>query len=488
MSTPVYPNTISLSNLSTETGGASTGPNVALNNYYAGGSIVPGGAYASPGGTPTYIPSSGALSLNSFHGYSGARITGAPTFATLSQVGGISTNLTGIAVSPSGFFMAVGTTYYYDSTSPFTNHYLPYYWTSSGGTSFSSATQIPGTADPDGPCVVTYSATVGSGGTPGFMVVGITEYTTSGQTGYGMWYAIYTIGSSSWTTSRTTITAPLGYGFGGGSYVTDGGPVIAVNSAGAIFVKCISQNGYLSYVVYSGGSWTVGNALTSYAAHSFTSGNSNSSFPVIALPNGNFLFTYGGNTSAGPVSYIYNTSSGVSGPTTIFPSGVTAYTLPTGMVYLPVSNKILLVAYNAPSSGSTYGTSIYTTYDCASNTWSSSAPQTALTSGVGAIKNLTSMANGLVVALTDVLGPTGPFYVRPPSYMTYNASANTWSAIQYTSIGSTGNGLNNYSSGIAAIPASGTSSSGGSYKFVFLGFGVSVSSVPNQPFIVYSTP
>lgn len=65
---PVYPNPISIDNLRTEFG--VTGEK-SLQDFYAGGGIVPANTVGYPsGGAGVAIPSSGAISLNNFHGAS----------------------------------------------------------------------------------------------------------------------------------------------------------------------------------------------------------------------------------------------------------------------------------------------------------------------------------------------------------------------------------------------------------------------------------
>lgn len=65
---PVYPNPISIDNLRTEFG--VTGQK-SLQDFYAGGGIVPANTLGYPsGGAGVAIPSSGAISLNNFHGAS----------------------------------------------------------------------------------------------------------------------------------------------------------------------------------------------------------------------------------------------------------------------------------------------------------------------------------------------------------------------------------------------------------------------------------
>ena len=65
MTLPVYPNTITIDNLRTQTSNT-TG---SLAAYYAGAGIIPPGAVGAPGGVNTPIPSSGTISLDNFHGY-----------------------------------------------------------------------------------------------------------------------------------------------------------------------------------------------------------------------------------------------------------------------------------------------------------------------------------------------------------------------------------------------------------------------------------
>lgn len=65
MTLPVYPNAISIDNLRTETA-QTTG---SLAAYLAGGGVVPLGTYGAPNGSNIQIPSSGPISLDSFHGY-----------------------------------------------------------------------------------------------------------------------------------------------------------------------------------------------------------------------------------------------------------------------------------------------------------------------------------------------------------------------------------------------------------------------------------
>lgn len=62
---PVSPNPITLANIQTEFGGANP---VSLSEYYAGGTYVAAATNGFPGGVSTAIPTSGAISLGSFHG------------------------------------------------------------------------------------------------------------------------------------------------------------------------------------------------------------------------------------------------------------------------------------------------------------------------------------------------------------------------------------------------------------------------------------
>ena len=78
MTLPIFPNAISFADLETEFGGISGPPQppatrmpIPLSNYYAGGLYVSAGNVGYPsGGAATTIPSSGAVSMASFHGAS----------------------------------------------------------------------------------------------------------------------------------------------------------------------------------------------------------------------------------------------------------------------------------------------------------------------------------------------------------------------------------------------------------------------------------
>lgn len=68
MTLPLYPTPITLNQIRDEFGQTGT---VSLQNYYAGGGIVPPGAIGYPDGvTPTPVPSSGEISLYNFYGTS----------------------------------------------------------------------------------------------------------------------------------------------------------------------------------------------------------------------------------------------------------------------------------------------------------------------------------------------------------------------------------------------------------------------------------
>jgi hypothetical protein len=62
---PVHPNAITLDNIQTEFGGANP---ASLSEYYAGGGILLPGTVGYPGGTATFIPSSGTIAFSNFHG------------------------------------------------------------------------------------------------------------------------------------------------------------------------------------------------------------------------------------------------------------------------------------------------------------------------------------------------------------------------------------------------------------------------------------
>lgn len=66
MTTPIYPNLISLLDIATEFGRPST--QIGLADYYAGGSLVPAGSIGYPLGAEGAIPLSGQTSLGRFHG------------------------------------------------------------------------------------------------------------------------------------------------------------------------------------------------------------------------------------------------------------------------------------------------------------------------------------------------------------------------------------------------------------------------------------
>jgi hypothetical protein len=72
MTLPVTPNPISLQAVATEFGGPSGAKH--LEDYYAGGTYVPGGTVGYPGGVSTPIPTSGAISLQNFYGSSAASV------------------------------------------------------------------------------------------------------------------------------------------------------------------------------------------------------------------------------------------------------------------------------------------------------------------------------------------------------------------------------------------------------------------------------
>lgn len=65
MTLPVYPNTLTLTQIQTEFSGANP---VAISEYYAGGSYVPAGSVGYPRAVRTAIPSSGRISVGNFHG------------------------------------------------------------------------------------------------------------------------------------------------------------------------------------------------------------------------------------------------------------------------------------------------------------------------------------------------------------------------------------------------------------------------------------
>lgn len=71
MTLPIYPAPITLVDIRNEFG--ETGE-VTLTDYYAGAGIVPAGTVGYPNGVPTPIPTSGAISLQNFHGASSISI------------------------------------------------------------------------------------------------------------------------------------------------------------------------------------------------------------------------------------------------------------------------------------------------------------------------------------------------------------------------------------------------------------------------------
>ena len=92
MTLPVYPNAISLNDVKTEFGGTTP---VSLSQYYAGGSLVAAGTLGYPGGVATAIPTSGAISLDNFHGaakvtytanWTAANTTYSDTFGVVPQI------------------------------------------------------------------------------------------------------------------------------------------------------------------------------------------------------------------------------------------------------------------------------------------------------------------------------------------------------------------------------------------------------------------
>lgn len=72
--------TISFTTIQTEFGGSNP---IGLNEYYAGGGLVPPGT----SGTNGPVPSSGTISVGSFYGTSAATVPGAPTIGTATSTG-----------------------------------------------------------------------------------------------------------------------------------------------------------------------------------------------------------------------------------------------------------------------------------------------------------------------------------------------------------------------------------------------------------------
>lgn len=95
MTLPVYGNSISLSQVQNEFGGANP---INLTEYYAGGSYVTAQLIGYPGGVATYVPSSGTISLSNMLGarykpnlyYRGATVStaGDETVLTFTESGG----------------------------------------------------------------------------------------------------------------------------------------------------------------------------------------------------------------------------------------------------------------------------------------------------------------------------------------------------------------------------------------------------------------
>lgn len=68
MTLPLYPNKITLQQISEEFGVKQGSTNISLKDYYAGGGVVRAGTLGYPNNVPTPIPSSGQIALSNFFG------------------------------------------------------------------------------------------------------------------------------------------------------------------------------------------------------------------------------------------------------------------------------------------------------------------------------------------------------------------------------------------------------------------------------------
>ena len=371
MTLPVYGNSLSMQQIANEFSGGTVRP---LGSYYAGGSYVPAGAKGYPsGGGATSIPSSGAISLNSFFG--SAAFQG---FNSIATMGSSSANqiMIATAVSSSGTYVAVG----YSLASG--SLYAPIFSYSTNGTTWSTPAFMNGSTVGARMLAVT----VNSSGL--FVAVGYNQSNNA---------AVYATSSNG-----TTWTTPA---LMNGNTSISLMQAVTVNSSGLFVAVGVGTSSSAIYATSSNGStWTTPAYMTGSAVTAPMYG-------VAVNSSGLFVAVGSGGSNQG----VFSTSS--NGSTWSTPASMNGYSGYSEMQAVTVNKSGVFVALGSDVNN-TPG-SPYPMFATSSNgtTWTS--PAYISTTIPFILYSVTALPNGSFIGVGS----------NPGAYSYYVSSANgsTWS-------------------------------------------------------------
>ena len=356
MTLPVYGNPLTLTQIATEYSAPNT--NIALENFYAGGTYVTAGTLGYPtGGSSVAIPSSGPISIANFYG--------STAFTAPNFVGNVSVGFT--------------TTGSYITDNAYGNGIFAYtqantiWYTSNGGSSWSSATLTftPGslcygngywlaTAVQTSSNILSYSYSTnltswstftnmfyGYGYSTnntytgqcscyvpslGYMAVGVLISSNKGA------YSFLSSTINGWTSSPQTISTtlyPIGLATNGTNIVLLLGNTNSYSPQGALYTS-----------IYSGGSWSTPTALPGYSGT--TVGTAKITYGL-----GMYMVCYVQGSGAAYTTYTSTSTDGVT-----FSSATSISTVASSVFYMTsfgyANGAFYAVASNPSSSATTY--------------------------------------------------------------------------------------------------------------------------------------